>query len=111
MSVLQSVETALSGVGFAVGAGKYPDTPNDCGKIVFTGEDKPVRFMGGSQADAETFKVIVRGGSYNALEQKAAAVRTALKNAGFIQIGGYEDLEPKEGETFMQLAVHFKVFK
>lgn len=108
MSVLQNVETALNKVGFAIGKGKYPDTTEDCGKIVFSGEDKPIRFMGGHGVDVETFKVIVRGSDYAALEQKVNAVKSALRNAGFGQIGGLEDIEAKEGETFLQIAIGFK---
>lgn len=112
MSVLQSVETALSDIGFAIGKGKYPDTQEDCGKIVFSGEDKPVRFMGGSAAvNVETFKVIVKGDNYSTLEQKANEVKNALKSAGFIQIGGLEDVDAKAGETFLQLAVSFVFIK
>ena len=112
MSVLQSVQTALSGAGFAVGEGEYPNTPNDCGKVVYTGTDKPIRFMGqAAPVEVETFKVIVRGHSYRTLETMATTVKGVLTGAGFIQIGGYEDIEPKEGETFMQLAVSFKVIQ
>ena len=111
MSVLQSIQTALSGAGVTIGEGQYPAVPEPCGKVVFTGKDKPIQFMGGEYADIETFKVIVRGDTYRTLEQKSDIVRAALKDAGFIQIGGYEDIEPKEGETFMQLAVNFKLIK
>lgn len=111
MSVLQNIETALANIGFAVGKGKYPDIPEDCGKIIFSGGDGPVKFLGVTTADAETFKVIVRGNNYNALEHKINAVKTALKNAGFIQTGGLEDVESKKGETFMQLAQNFKLIK
>jgi hypothetical protein len=111
MSILASVETALSGVGFAVGEGKYPDTAGDCGKVIFTGKDKPISFMGGGQADIETFKVIVRGDSYRALEQSAGLVKAALTSVGFIQTGGYEYVEPKYGETYMELAVSFKIIR
>lgn len=109
MSVLTSVQTALSGVGLAVDAGEYPANAVDpCGKIVFTGKDKPTRYMGGGEIGVETFKIVVRDSSYLVLEQTANLIKVALKDAGFIQTGGYEDVEPKTGETFMQLAVNFK---
>ena len=109
MSILQTVKTKLSSVGFAAEMGEYPDSVNDpCGKIIYTGEDKPVHFMGGGEIGVETFKIVVRDSSYYILEQTADLIKTALKGAGFIQTGGYEDVEPQEGETFMQLAVNFK---
>ena len=114
MSVLQSIQNALTGIGFPIGEGKYPNPSGVSGKIVFVGgkdadADRLVPFMGGGQADVENFKVVVRGESYRELETRVNQVRGMLKNAGFIQTGGFEDIEPKEGETFMQLAVRFKV--
>jgi len=114
MSVLNEIQTALSSVGFTVGEGKYPQAPEPCGKIIFIGEDAPVNFMGGGSVNFETFKIIVRGDSYRTLEQKTDLIRSALKSAGkFIPIGGYEDVEPKDGEDeeLMQLAVSFKAIK
>jgi hypothetical protein len=119
MSILDKIRDALSGVAvfdgdtpsggeIPMGEGKYPDeTGEPCGKVVFTGKDKPVNFMGGGQAGVETFRVVLRGDSYAVLA-KAGLVKTALTGAGFIQTGGYEDVEPKEGETALQIAVGFK---
>jgi hypothetical protein len=120
MSILDKIRDALSGVAIfegttpsggeiPMGEGKYPDGAGEpCGKVVFTGKDKPVNFMGGGQAGVETFRVVLRGDSYAVLETKAGLVKSALTGAGFIQTGGYEDIEPKEGETALQIAVGFK---
>ena len=118
MSLISEIKTALSGITYEsqtveIGEGNYPSGAiKPCGKIVFTGEDKPVHFMGGGVTSIETFKVIIKGieigDDYAALEDIAALVKSALVAQGCVQIGGYENIEPQEGETFMQLAVKFK---
>ena len=111
MSILQSIQTALGEAGVTVGEGAYPDAPEPCGKVIFTGEEKTVSYMGGKNISSETFKISVRGTNYRALEAKTDLIRATLKRAGFIPLGGYEDVEPEAGETFMQLAVRFKIIK
>ena len=114
MSVLQRIQDALSDLtqngAFEFYEGEYPNNgANFCGKIVFTGKDKPIRFMGQAMPlEIETFKVVIRGNSYRDLEDMADKV-SKLISAEFIQIGGYENIEPEQSEHFMQLAVNFKV--
>ncbi len=111
MSILQSIQTALGDAGITVGEGAYPDAPEPCGKVIFTGEEKSVSYMDGKTISSETFKIVVRGTNYRALEEKTDLIITSLKKAGFIPLGGYEDVEPEAGDTFMQLAVRFKTIK
>lgn len=109
MVILQSIQTALSGVGFAIGAGKYLGTSPEEGKIIFTGTDKPTHFLGQhTPVIDETFRIIVKGDDYISIESKIDSAATALKNAGFTQISGYTDIEAKENEDFMQIGVEFK---
>lgn len=108
MSVLANVQAALENVGIPIGMGKYPEAQGDCGKLVFTGKEKPKRFLGGVEAGVEAFRIVVRGGDYGALVRHADDVRDALKAVGYVQTGGYEDVESKEGEAALQLAVYFK---
>ena len=118
MSLVGKIQEVLDNaaeVSVEIGAGRYPDLIGICGKIVFTGAEKPIGFLGGEQLGVETFKVVLRGeddgDDYEALEQIAGKIKAALQNEEFIQIGGYEDIEPKEDENFMQLAVSFKTIK
>ena len=118
MSVMKNVIDLLIGqnLGFGVKAGKYPDNapPNGIsGKVIFAGgagvssEDKPRNVMGGEVLRAELFKVILRGESYVALEESFGKVKIALRQAGYIQLSGFEHVEPKD-DGLLQLAVMFK---
>lgn len=108
MSILQNIQSAVSNCGIILGEGKYPETTDTCGKIVFDGEEDSKIFFDGNTIFYETFKIVFRGNDYAVLEQKAATVRTSLKSAGFIPVGCYEDVEPKDGEAYLQLSVKFK---
>ena len=117
MSVLQSIYSTLNSAGFTAGLGQFPMTPGDCAKIIFptekdkAGQDKCAKFLGDDDAKTGTFKVVVRGNDYHTIITQIVQVETAMKSAGFMQIGMYEDVESKTGETFMQLAVNFKFIK
>lgn len=123
MSLINEIKTTLEGYddlqGVMFNAGEYPlNAADPCGKIVFTGEEKPVSFFGGGTANVETFRVIVRGDDYGALEQVAGYVKSALIAEGCVQIGGYEyvaltdaeldEIEQSGGTRFKQVAVSFK---
>ena len=108
MSVLDDIEKALSSVDIPIGLGVYPNETN-CGKIVFDkGDTKPKIFMGGIVTNTESFRVVVKGIDYKQLEQMCDIIRVALQNANFVQVGGYNDVEPEQGETDLQLAVSFR---
>ena len=108
MSVLNDIEKALSSVDIPIGLGIYPNETN-CGKVVFDSSDsKPKIFMGGMVANVESFRVVVKGIDYKQLEQMCDTIKIALQNAGFVQVGGYNDVEPEQGETYLQLAVSFR---
>ena len=111
MSVLQNIQSALSTIGITIGEGKYPETSDTCGKIIYTGEAAPQNFFGGTSFTFETFQIVVRGNDYRVLEQTINLVKTALKNIGYIPMSGYENIEPKEGDVFMQLSIKFKGIK
>jgi|GEM_PF-1126221 len=119
-TVLARIRDALpqpSILGFVVGEGKYLNSDGESGKIVFTGEDKPKHFLGGAFVPVETFKVVVRGKAYNDLVEKVNMIKNALKGAGFIQIGGYEDIGQYDDaalqgdDGLLQLAVNFRHIK
>ena len=114
MSVLESIQSALTGVG-QFGLGNYPDSKPGgvSGKIVFAGgvgvyeTDKPRKVMGGGVICTEVFKVAMRGPDYLILESRLNAAKTALKKAEFVQVSGFEHIETSDGEP-LQLAVSFK---
>ena len=111
MSILQNIQSALSNVGITIGEGKFPETSETCGKIVFTGEEDPKIFLGGGVIAYETFRIIVRGNDYRVLQQKPDLIKVSLKNAGYIPMSGYEDIEPEEGDSALQLSIKFKSIK
>ncbi|MCL2797035.1 MAG: hypothetical protein FWD58_03150 [Firmicutes bacterium] len=115
MSLLGTIKNKLIAGNIpagSIGLGQYPDTESAqfC-KVVFTNKDKPAVFLGSDDTDIETFKVIIRGVCYSAMETLAGTVKSVLKAAEYIPLGGYEDVEPKEGDAFMYLAVNFKSIK
>jgi len=80
-------------------------------RVVFADKDKPVKFFGDNKVDIETFKIIIRGSSHSNIETNVEFVKTRLQGAGFIQIGGYETVEPKEQGSFAQIAISFKAIR
>jgi len=120
MSVLNNIYNALSGVpGLTVKLGVFPDSIPEghiAGKVIFAGgmgiatEDKPRNIMGGKSLQAEVFKVVVKDGDYLSLEKALLRVKEALRQAGYIQLSGFEHIEPKEkdGGNLLQLAMTFK---
>jgi len=95
-----------------IGLGSYIQNGMDYqGKVIFAGgkhmsdEDKPRNIMGGGILPVEIFKVIMKGSYYDKLEEYLNYAKIALKNAGFIQISGFEHID---GESLPQLAVSFK---
>ena len=104
-----------NGMHLSIKAGGYSDEqPNAVlGKVIFAGgigvseDDKPRNVMGGNVIRAEMFKVILSGCNYCDLEGAHIKVKKTLKLEGYIQLSGFEHIEPKEGGAF-QLAVTFK---
>lgn len=127
MRVLENVREALSGIAvfegqqppygevplyeeIIIGEGKYPAIEGLCAKFLYTGKEKPIRFFGGNDSiEVETFKIIAKGESYFQIENILNLIKTALSGTGFLLMGGYTDIEPKENEDFLQLALEFKM--
>ena len=115
-SIIERVITILNDANIT--AGKYPTNAFQIkGKVIFAGgmgmsvEDKPRNVMGGDILRAEVFKVVLCGENYIALEKEQHKVKEKLRQEGYIQLSGLEHIEPKEGESLLQLAVTFKSTK
>jgi len=127
MSVLEKLKIVLGGGdytpivfrGIHLGLGKYTDDNLSVirGKIVFASTkdtpyyNSPKPVMGGEVIAVEVFKVVMRCTDYAILERDLNFAKEALIKAGYVQISGFEHIEPKEGETALQLAVSFKSLK
>jgi len=117
-TLTQAFANAPNGNSVSVGLGRYlnQDGRPICCKIIFAGgkqlphEDKPRNTMGGRVLGVEVFKVALRGNDYAMLETLLDYAKNALK-ADYAQISGFEHIEPKEGETALQLAVSFRALQ
>jgi len=108
MSVMEDIQRVLSIFDMPVGMGEYPDVDGDCVKVKFDENSTVQQFMGGGILDADTFDVVVRGSDYISIENNASKIKAILREAGFLIVSGYENVEPKDGDKYLQISQKFR---